>query len=355
MHMQLAVRFGYGARVPWIDRQEDDTLRIIAGADQVVLRGAAPVSVADNCIESDFVVAAGETVAFTLTYAASHLVPPDPIDPHEAFADDQALLGGMGGQGERRARRAAPRHHALADHAQGADLRADRRHRRGADHQPARDAGRHPQLGLPILLAARRDAVAARPDERRLLRGGGGVARLAAARRRRRAAAGADHVQHHRREPADRMGGRLAAGLRGRAAGAHRQRRPRPAPARRLWRGHGRALPGEPRRHRRQRGRLEPDAGLPVAPDDDLARARSRHLGKPCAAAPFHLQQDHGLGRLRPRRQVRPRLRPEGAGRALERGGARDPRRRLPPRASTPSWEASCSPTARSGSTAACC
>lgn len=86
MHMQLLVRFGYGSRVPWINRQEDDTLRIIAGADQVVLRGDAKVSVADSCIESDFVVAAGETVAFTLTYAASHVVPPDPIDPHGAFA-----------------------------------------------------------------------------------------------------------------------------------------------------------------------------------------------------------------------------------------------------------------------------
>src|SRR5207244_2593850 len=35
MRMELAVRFGYGARVPWIHRQEDGTLRIIAGADQV--------------------------------------------------------------------------------------------------------------------------------------------------------------------------------------------------------------------------------------------------------------------------------------------------------------------------------
>ena len=157
------------------------------------------------------------------------------------------------------------------------------------------------------------------------------MARLAAARRRRRAAAGADHVQHHRREPPDRMGGRLAAGLRGLAAGAHWQRCARPAPARRLRRGHGRALPGTPRRHRRQRGCVEPDAGLPVAPDDDLARARSRHLGKPGGTAPLHFQQDHGLGRLRPRRQVRPRLRHEGTGRALERGGARDPRRCLPP------------------------
>ena len=73
MSMELAVRFGYGARVPWISRQEDGTLRIIAGADQVVLRTAVQVSVKDNCIVGDFAVQAGETVAFTLTYAPSHL------------------------------------------------------------------------------------------------------------------------------------------------------------------------------------------------------------------------------------------------------------------------------------------
>src|SRR6266496_4354678 len=56
MSMELAVRFGYGARVPWINRQEDGTLRIIAGADQVVLRTAVPVSVKDNCIVGDFAV-----------------------------------------------------------------------------------------------------------------------------------------------------------------------------------------------------------------------------------------------------------------------------------------------------------
>ena len=68
--------------------------------------------------------------------------------------------------------RGRERGHALADHAEGADLRADRRHRRRADHLAARAARRRAQLGLPLLLAARRDAHAARADERRLLRGG---------------------------------------------------------------------------------------------------------------------------------------------------------------------------------------
>jgi GH15 family glucan-1,4-alpha-glucosidase len=86
MSMELAVRFGYGARVPWISRQEDGTLRIIAGADQVVLRTAVQVSVKDNGIVGDFAVQAGETVAFTLTYAPSHRPPPDPVEARDAFA-----------------------------------------------------------------------------------------------------------------------------------------------------------------------------------------------------------------------------------------------------------------------------
>ena len=54
----------------------------------------------------------------------------------------------------------------LADHAEGADLRAHRRHRRRADHLAARAARRRAQLGLPLLLAARRDVHALRADAR---------------------------------------------------------------------------------------------------------------------------------------------------------------------------------------------
>jgi GH15 family glucan-1,4-alpha-glucosidase len=86
MRVELAVRFGYGARVPWVNRQEDGTLRIIAGADQVVLRTVVPVTVKDNSIVGDFAVEPGETVSFTLTYAPSHLLPPDPVEARDAFA-----------------------------------------------------------------------------------------------------------------------------------------------------------------------------------------------------------------------------------------------------------------------------
>ena len=131
-----------------------------------------------------------------------------------------------------------PRHgHAVAAHAQGADLRADRRHRRRADHVAARVDRQRAQLGLPLLLAPRRDAHAHRADGRRLPRRGDRVARLAAARRRRRPVAAADHVRRRRRAPAQRVRGRLAPRLRGLEAGAGRQRGERAVPARRLRRG----------------------------------------------------------------------------------------------------------------------
>ena len=164
---------------------------------------------------------------------------------------------------------------ALADHAQGADLCADRRHRRGAHHLAAGMDRRRAQLGLPLLLAARRDADAARLHERRLLRGGRGVARMAAARRRRPARAGADHVRHRRRAAAGRMGGAVAArafATRRRCAignGAHSQLQLDV-----YRRGDGRAASGAPRRHR------------PAATTAGRCRSRSSSISKRSGPSP---------------------------------------------------------------------
>lgn len=161
-----------------------------------------------------------------------------------------ARMGGpLPGAGPLRGRRAP-----LADHAEGARVRADRRHRRRADHVAAREDRRQPQLGLPLLLAARRDDHAARADARRLLRRGAGLAHVARPRDGRLAGADPDHVRDRRRAPAAGDGARLAARLPGLAAGTRRQRRREPAPARRVRRGDGRAAPrarGRPagRRH----------------------------------------------------------------------------------------------------------
>ena len=133
----------------------------------------------------------------------------------------------------------------------------------------------------------------------------------------------ADHVRHRRRAAPDRMGGALAARLRGLRAGAHRQRGPRPAPARRVRRGDGRAAPGAPRRPCRpseagwalQRALLEHLETIWSEPDEGIWEVR----GAPPA---FHLFEGDGLGGVRPRHQERREVRPRRAGRALARGCA---------------------------------
>ena len=87
MRMELIVRFGYGAEVPWVHRQEDGTLRAISGPNQVVLRTSAEVHGEGQTTVADFVVAAGDQVSFSLTWAASHLQPPACTDPFAGLAD----------------------------------------------------------------------------------------------------------------------------------------------------------------------------------------------------------------------------------------------------------------------------
>jgi GH15 family glucan-1,4-alpha-glucosidase len=91
MRMELVVRFGYGERVPWVNRQEDGTLRAIAGPDQVVLRTDAEIHGDGPRTVGEFTVAEGERFAFTLTYAASHLPPPDPADAEQALIATEAF------------------------------------------------------------------------------------------------------------------------------------------------------------------------------------------------------------------------------------------------------------------------
>ena len=131
----------------------------------------------------------------------------------------------------------------LADHAQGAHLRAHRRHRGRRDHLAARTARRAPQLGLPVLLAARRHLHPAGAAGHRVRRRGTGLAGMAGARGRRRPGRAADHVRARRHPPAARADLPWLAGYEGAGTGADRQRRRRPVPARRLGRGPRRAAP----------------------------------------------------------------------------------------------------------------
>ena len=75
MRMELALRFDYGASVPWVTRLERrHGIVAIAGPDMVVLRTPVRAATAeDMTTAADFNVAEGERVAFVLTHAPSHL------------------------------------------------------------------------------------------------------------------------------------------------------------------------------------------------------------------------------------------------------------------------------------------
>ena len=132
----------------------------------------------------------------------------------------------------------------LARRPEGAHVRADRRHRRRTDHVVAGKDRRGAQLGLPLLLAPRRDAHAPRLPQRRLSRGGACLARLAVARGRRRSVALQIMYGVAGERRLSELDAPVAAGLRGLAAGTRRKRRRRTVSARRLRRGPRRVAPG---------------------------------------------------------------------------------------------------------------
>ena len=80
MRMHLRLRFGYGKVVPWVYREAGD-LVAVAGPDAVWLRTPVQTHGRDLATHAEFSVGAGDQAPFVLTWRASHLPPPDPIDP----------------------------------------------------------------------------------------------------------------------------------------------------------------------------------------------------------------------------------------------------------------------------------
>jgi GH15 family glucan-1,4-alpha-glucosidase len=85
MRMELVLRFGYGAIVPWVTRLSDRSLRAVAGPDMVVLHTPVAVRGENFRTVADFTVGAGEEVSFELVYRHSHLEPPSARDPQKAL------------------------------------------------------------------------------------------------------------------------------------------------------------------------------------------------------------------------------------------------------------------------------
>ena len=88
MRMELAVRFDYGAIVPWVVRGEHG-LTLAAGPDAVRL--TTPVAIRGEGIRTvaEFMVSAGQRVPFALDWHPSHDCPPASADPFGALAATQ--------------------------------------------------------------------------------------------------------------------------------------------------------------------------------------------------------------------------------------------------------------------------
>ncbi|MFJ7265164.1 glycoside hydrolase family 15 protein [Streptomyces sp. NPDC099050] len=90
----LRLRFDYGHVVPWVRRggnREGDRVAV-AGPDAVWLRSEPSVHTWGEGMStrSDFTVAAGERVAFVLTWHPSHEPRPEPLDPYAALEQSLA-------------------------------------------------------------------------------------------------------------------------------------------------------------------------------------------------------------------------------------------------------------------------
>jgi GH15 family glucan-1,4-alpha-glucosidase len=88
MKMEMALRFNYGATVPWVTRRHGG-IRAIAGPDLVVLHTKAPLIGKGLTTVSEFTVNAGESVDFVMTYGPSHLHTPRAIDVNRALDETQ--------------------------------------------------------------------------------------------------------------------------------------------------------------------------------------------------------------------------------------------------------------------------
>ena len=92
MQSEGVLRFDYGASVPWVTLGADRfSARAVAGPDMTLLCSPVPLENRDRRTVARFEVAAGETLAFVLTHAPSHLEVPRRVDPQKALADTEAF------------------------------------------------------------------------------------------------------------------------------------------------------------------------------------------------------------------------------------------------------------------------
>jgi len=85
MRMDLVMRFGYGAIMPWV-RRIDGALCATSGPDSLELRTPVALEGRDFTTVAEFVITEGRRVPFVMTWFPSHEAKPLPIDAEAALA-----------------------------------------------------------------------------------------------------------------------------------------------------------------------------------------------------------------------------------------------------------------------------
>ncbi len=101
MHSDMRLRFDYGSLPPWSEAI-DGGGKSQVGPDMVVLRASVPLRVDQQSHAADFSVAAGDRVAFVLSYARAPGPLPPPLDTEAALAETQRFWRGWIGNFDNR-------------------------------------------------------------------------------------------------------------------------------------------------------------------------------------------------------------------------------------------------------------
>jgi GH15 family glucan-1,4-alpha-glucosidase len=88
VHIDLVVRFGYGAYKPWITKSRGD-IAMITAPHACVIRSTSPVRFDDSSVFSDLSVNKGERVSFELTWYPSSEAPPPMLDIANVLASTE--------------------------------------------------------------------------------------------------------------------------------------------------------------------------------------------------------------------------------------------------------------------------
>ncbi len=85
---ELAIRFDYGRVVPWV-RRHDGAMVAVAGPDAVHFDAPVPIDADSRRAITEFSVAAGQQLAFSVEWHPSHRVRPRTLDPIRALDETE--------------------------------------------------------------------------------------------------------------------------------------------------------------------------------------------------------------------------------------------------------------------------